>query len=45
MGSRYRTLDMKMKAGIPGPGEYEYDQKKSMPSVKFGTSSRQSFEL
>jgi hypothetical protein len=44
MGSRYKTLDQKMKAGIPGPGEYKNDLNKSIPSVKFGTSNRSSFD-
>ena len=40
MGSRYRTLDAKLKAGLPGPGEYDNNLKKSIPNIKFGTSSR-----
>jgi hypothetical protein len=40
MGARYKTLDQKLKDGIPGPGEYSNDINKSVPSVKFGTSSR-----
>eukprot|EP00347_Sterkiella_histriomuscorum_P006966 403350761 len=45
MGSRYKTLDQKMKAGVPGPGEYDQERQKSIPSIKFGTSSRQSFDI
>lgn len=44
MGSRYKTLDMKMKAFIPGPGEYDSGLKKSIPSMKFGTGSRTSLD-
>ena len=43
MGSRYRTLDAKLRAGVPGPGEYNNNTgqlNKSIPSIKFGTSSR-----
>jgi len=44
MGARYKTLDQKMKDGIPGPGDYNGEMNKSIPSMKFGTSSRQSLE-
>ena len=44
MGARYKTLDQKLKDGIPGPGEYNGEMNKSIPSMKFGTSSRQSIE-
>lgn len=45
MGARYKTLDTKLKAGIPGPGEYDNHLKKSIPSIKFGSSNRLSIEL
>jgi len=45
MGSRYKTLDAKLKAGIPGPGQYDGLPKTSIPSVKFGTSSRSSLDM
>ncbi|CDW84498.1 UNKNOWN [Stylonychia lemnae] len=47
MGARYKTLDQKLKDGIPGPGEYQNanDTNKSIPSMKFGTSSRLSLEI
>lgn len=44
MGARYKTLDMKMAAFIPGPGEYDQSMKKSIPNVKFGSSIRQSID-
>lgn len=45
MGSRYKTLDAKLKSAIPGPGEYSQEVKPSIPSIKFGSSSRQSFDM
>ena len=45
MGSRYKTLDMKMREGIPGPGQYNPKPKTTVPSVKFGSSNRASIEM
>jgi hypothetical protein len=38
-------MESKFKASVPGPGEYSQDFKKSIPSMKFGTGTRQSIEM
>ena len=40
MGSKLEDVDFKKSNFQPGPGRYDQERKKSIPSMKFGTGRR-----